>query len=450
MIKQLVCALVIVFLTAFNIPIFASSPAGIFADVPLHHWAYAAIQQLIDEGVLAGYDQGYLHGSRPVTRYEMAIIAGNAMTKMDKANERQKDLIQRLAAEFQPELEKFNGSVDKAESDQKKLQINIVTRIQYTHTSLTGNRPGGALGGGTFDHSDPFSERVRITFSKQVNDDWNWVGRMHQDNFNFQNGSYGSGAEIDLFYLTGNILGGKAELGRMYLYPGKGGFINRDYKADLLAYSTYTADKKLWFRTGTGYSEIPALEPTKSTDLSFGEVKWQVNRTTDIGAYYYQQNRKNGVEDVKVYSVNGAYRLPNTKLTLVGEWARNEAAPFKGKTGYWLGLNSGYDFSYWSPALVDMVNSANVGSHGWGLTYRHMPSGVAGANNSNAYATWSPWCNDKSGQLMNAIDNVNAIRFDYQWVPMKGLIVMTGYDKIKPIDQRQDYGVFYCNVNFNF
>ena len=35
---------------------------------------------------------------------------------------------------------------------------------------------------------------------------------------------------------------------------------------------------------------------------------------------------------------------------------------------------------------------------------------------------------------MNAIDNVNAVRFAYQWVPWKNIILMAGYDRIKPIN----------------
>jgi len=50
------------------VPVFASE----FPDVPADHWAYAAVQQLADAGIVQGYPDGTYGGKRAMTRYEFA------------------------------------------------------------------------------------------------------------------------------------------------------------------------------------------------------------------------------------------------------------------------------------------------------------------------------------------------------------------------------------------
>ncbi|MEA3399791.1 MAG: S-layer homology domain-containing protein, partial [Armatimonadota bacterium] len=41
--------------------------------VPFDHWAYDAVQMLIDRGILVGYPDGGFRGDRAMTRYEFAM-----------------------------------------------------------------------------------------------------------------------------------------------------------------------------------------------------------------------------------------------------------------------------------------------------------------------------------------------------------------------------------------
>ncbi|HOO55688.1 MAG TPA: S-layer homology domain-containing protein [bacterium] len=43
-------------------------------DVPADHWAYRAVNHLIDIGLLGGYEDGMFYGDKPVTRYELSVI----------------------------------------------------------------------------------------------------------------------------------------------------------------------------------------------------------------------------------------------------------------------------------------------------------------------------------------------------------------------------------------
>ena len=46
----------------------------IFKDVDVSHWAYEAIKELSDDGILVGYEDGTFKPDEPVTRAEMCEI----------------------------------------------------------------------------------------------------------------------------------------------------------------------------------------------------------------------------------------------------------------------------------------------------------------------------------------------------------------------------------------
>lgn len=69
-----------------------------FPDVPENHWAYEAVSRLAGNGIIQGYEDGKYHGERTMTRYEMAEIIYNALSKGAKAEKK-------LVEEFKPELQ---------------------------------------------------------------------------------------------------------------------------------------------------------------------------------------------------------------------------------------------------------------------------------------------------------------------------------------------------------
>jgi opacity protein-like surface antigen len=56
-----------------------SAWAQVPPDVPPGHWAYDAIEELVDLGVLKGYPDGTFKGKAPLTRYEFAIAIRDAL-----------------------------------------------------------------------------------------------------------------------------------------------------------------------------------------------------------------------------------------------------------------------------------------------------------------------------------------------------------------------------------
>ncbi|HEV2471516.1 MAG TPA: S-layer homology domain-containing protein, partial [Chthonomonadales bacterium] len=53
-----------------------------FQDVPDTHWAYQAVTDLQQKGILIGYPDGYFRGKRTLTRYEFAVALKRALDQI--------------------------------------------------------------------------------------------------------------------------------------------------------------------------------------------------------------------------------------------------------------------------------------------------------------------------------------------------------------------------------
>lgn len=121
--KILAIILALMFLFSFNGAAFAAA-ANPFADVPTNHWAYSALAELAKAGIIDGYGDGTFRGEKTMTRYEMAQVVANALTKEDKANAEDKVLINKLATEFASELNQLGARVSNVEKKVDKLEAN--------------------------------------------------------------------------------------------------------------------------------------------------------------------------------------------------------------------------------------------------------------------------------------------------------------------------------------
>lgn len=74
-----------------------------FPDVPENHWAYEAVSRLAGNDIVQGYPDGEFHGERTMTRYEMAEIIYNALSRGAEAE-------RELVEEFKPELQAMAAS----------------------------------------------------------------------------------------------------------------------------------------------------------------------------------------------------------------------------------------------------------------------------------------------------------------------------------------------------
>ena len=185
-----------------NAGVYAANP---FSDVPAGHWAYDAVNKLVAEGVIEGYQDGTYGGDRLMTRYEMAQIVAKAMAKGANAD--------RLAAEFAGELDSLGVRVANLEKESDNVRITGQIRYEY------GDR-GGDLGskyGKTAQHR----LRSRIFVNGNINEDWSYTGRF-ENNQSLKNSSGDDTLKFNQAYVNGKIGGAKVIAGKTDHYTGNG------------------------------------------------------------------------------------------------------------------------------------------------------------------------------------------------------------------------------------
>ena len=88
----------------------APDTTTMFPDVPQNHWAYEAVKEMADRGLIEGYPNGTFGGDRAMTRYEFSQIVYRALQTGAAVDGK-------LVSEFKPELERIR--VDTVSQDKK-------------------------------------------------------------------------------------------------------------------------------------------------------------------------------------------------------------------------------------------------------------------------------------------------------------------------------------------
>lgn len=118
-----------------------------FSDVPAGHWAYDAVSQLQQDGVVNGYVDGTFKGDSMMTRYEMAQIVAKAMAKQSSqpgsVAKNDKAMVDKLMVEFKDELTNMGIRLDEIE---KRLD-NLVWEGSIAYEYNSDSRPTGRTTG---------------------------------------------------------------------------------------------------------------------------------------------------------------------------------------------------------------------------------------------------------------------------------------------------------------
>lgn len=144
--------------TAFNV-----SAANPFADVDTSSWAYQAVSQLSDQGVVDGYPDGTFKGDKNVSRYELAQIIARLMAKEGSLNDSQKAAVRKLSAEYAGELQSLGVRV--TELEKKTGNLSTITELRVQDIPRYDN----VYKDNKSSH-DELSLRVRINTMANVND----------------------------------------------------------------------------------------------------------------------------------------------------------------------------------------------------------------------------------------------------------------------------------------
>ena len=150
---------------------FAANP---FSDVSTDDWAYQAVSDLSDQGVVEGYPDGTFKGERNITRYELAQIIARLMAKEDQLNAEQRATLDKLAGEYADELANLGVRVSNLEKKVGNIYWSGDARMQYQH-NLKSDDDNGVY---AKEHDDSWTGRMRINVKGQVNDQVTVNGRF--------------------------------------------------------------------------------------------------------------------------------------------------------------------------------------------------------------------------------------------------------------------------------
>ena len=193
--KQLVASLAAAMILGVAGTSFAATNP--FSDVPAKHWSYDAVSSLAKAGIVDGYGDGTFKGDKMISRYEMAQIVAKAMAKSDKADAKQKAEIDKLAAEFAEELNTLGVRVSALEKKVGTVKVTGDARIRFVDTHA--------------DNGDTkFSERFRLNFNADVNENTSFYGRyivLNHNEFGKSSNVATSNEITDAAFTTKNLFG---------------------------------------------------------------------------------------------------------------------------------------------------------------------------------------------------------------------------------------------------
>lgn len=157
------CLLKTAMAALFATAAFTVSAANPFADVDTSSWAYQAVSQLSDQGVVDGYPDGTFKGDKNVSRYELAQIIARLMAKEESLNDSQKAMVQKLSAEYADDLQ--NLGVRVKELEKKTGNLSTITELRVQDIPRYDNVYKDSKSS-----HDELSLRVRINTMANVND----------------------------------------------------------------------------------------------------------------------------------------------------------------------------------------------------------------------------------------------------------------------------------------
>ncbi len=209
----------------------ASNP---FAAVPTSSKSYEDVAALVDNGLIYGYKKGQFDKTRPISRMEMAIFTGKAMSAMDRASAADAERINRLIKEYQAELTDLHVQIPgvKAKKDDKgkpakandprikqiPSNYNFNGLIRLRHDWGSGNYKNGSEQefGGTNNN------QILVQFNNKfnINKDWSaevvFFGAKNSDSDSRNSGENTVGLwDFGRAYVQGSGLGGTFKMGRL-------------------------------------------------------------------------------------------------------------------------------------------------------------------------------------------------------------------------------------------
>ena len=273
--KKILAIAAVAALTA-GVSAFAANP---FSDVTPDDWAYQAVSDLSDQGVVEGYPDGTFKGERNITRYELAQIVARLMAKEDQLNAEQRATLDKLSGEYADELANLGVRVSNLEKKVGNIYWSGDARMRYQQKIAAGTN-------GYNKTTDNWDGRMRLNVKGQVNDTTTINGRLTY-NMKFK------GEETDGVYM--DVLNAKHQFG--------------DFAVTLGRYANNFGNEYAW-RFGDSHDfEGAELSYAKNAfDAKVGFGRFDTKYTKDDNA------TKDKIDDKDAFYAKGGYNFGFAKL----------------------------------------------------------------------------------------------------------------------------------------
>ena len=281
---------------------FAANP---FSDVTPDSWAYQAVSQLANAGIVNGYPDGTFKGQNNITRYEMAQMVAKAMANQDRANAEQQAMINRLADEFSNELNNLGVRVARLEDRVGNVKVTGDARLRYRDAEHENSK---------------FDARARLQFNAKVNDRTDAVVRVASKNFELGDSRNGSnvGVSVDRAYVN-HKFGERVSLKAGRFGQVAGGGLAFDGTFDGVQFNA--GNDKVNAQVAYGYAVSGAAEGyTKDQNVTnvLVNLNGKVGKHTMVGGFYDRVNQDSGVKNIYGFNADANF----DKVWVGGEWLK--------------------------------------------------------------------------------------------------------------------------------
>ena len=292
---------------------FAANP---FSDVTPDSWAYQAVSQLANAGIVNGYPDGTFKGQNNITRYEMAQMVAKAMANQDRANAEQQAMINRLADEFSNELNNLGVRVARLEDRVGNVKVTGDARLRYRDAEHANSK---------------FDARARVQFNAKVNDRTDAVVRVTSGNFELGDSTTGGNANatIDRAYVN-HKFGERVSLKAGRFGQVVGGGLAFDGTFDGAQFNA--GNDKVNFQAAYGYmvsgdngiiAGATTNKLTKDANVTntYLGLNGKVGKHTTVGGFYdrVNQDSSNGYKNIYGFNANANF----DKVWVGGEWLKD-------------------------------------------------------------------------------------------------------------------------------
>ena len=284
---------------------FAANP---FSDVTPDSWAYQAVSQLANAGVINGYPDGTFKGQNNITRYEMAQMVAKAMANQDRANAEQQAMINRLADEFSNELNNLGVRVARLEDRVGNVKVTGDARLRYQDAEHAKSK---------------FDARARVQFNAKVNDRTDAVVRLSSGSFELGNSQNGGNANatIDRAYVN-HKFGERVSLKAGRFGQTIGGGLAFDGTFD--GAQLNAGNDKIQAQAAYGYmvsGEAAGLTKDQNVTNTYLGLSGKLGKHTMVGGFYdrVNQDSTNGYKNIYGFNADANF----DKVWVGGEWLKD-------------------------------------------------------------------------------------------------------------------------------